>query len=256
MGVILQWESLFTAVGIYCTIWCGCNALDMPKSREMTKQIDWRAKQPSQVVCISEDLEVLKSFQHYLWVQSQGNHTINHLDEKGVERGSTWQSRSVGELQTLPVGTKPRKPHYQSPGWERCGKRKHLTIFVERTRDGHHQSNKHLNCFKGNIGETSERCGGVLMGHSKRIDTTIKSIQIIFFKLWFVMEQSTPWRQKLTILKESFDNDCWYAWQTIHWGYYVQGKAFLWRLHQGYELLHWLDWRVCLLMRTLSQALI
>ena len=34
-------------------------------------------------------------------------------------------------------------------------------IFLERTREGHHQSDEHWNCFEGQIGETSERRGGV-----------------------------------------------------------------------------------------------
>ena len=38
------------------------------------------------------------------------------------------------------------------------------TIFLERTRDGHHQSDEHWNHFKGNVGETSERWGGALYG--------------------------------------------------------------------------------------------
>ena len=43
-------------------------------------------------------------------------------------------------------------------------------IFLERTRDGHGQSDKHGNRFKGDIGETSERrvgahnCMGFLEG--------------------------------------------------------------------------------------------
>ena len=32
-------------------------------------------------------------------------------------------------------------------------------IFLERTREGHHQSDEHWNHFKGDIGETSERRG-------------------------------------------------------------------------------------------------
>ena len=45
----------------------------------MTKQIDWRAMQLSQV---------LRSSRHYLHVQSQGHHTIDRLEERGMERGS------------------------------------------------------------------------------------------------------------------------------------------------------------------------
>ena len=36
---------------------------------------------------------------------------------------------------------------------ERRGKRKRLTTFLERTREGHHQSDEHWNCFKGNVGK-------------------------------------------------------------------------------------------------------
>ena len=32
--------------------------------------------------------EVLRSLRHYLRSQSQGHHTIDHLEERGVERGS------------------------------------------------------------------------------------------------------------------------------------------------------------------------
>ena len=31
--------------------------------------------------------EVLRSFRHYMRAQSQGHHTIDHLEEGGVERG-------------------------------------------------------------------------------------------------------------------------------------------------------------------------
>ena len=36
---------------------CGYTALNLPEWREMTEQTDWRAKQPLQVVCVSEDLK-------------------------------------------------------------------------------------------------------------------------------------------------------------------------------------------------------
>ena len=32
--------------------------------------------------------EVLWSLRHYLWAQSQGHHTTDHLEERGMERGS------------------------------------------------------------------------------------------------------------------------------------------------------------------------
>ena len=35
----------------------GCTVLDMPESKEMTEQKDWRAKQPSQAGYVSADLK-------------------------------------------------------------------------------------------------------------------------------------------------------------------------------------------------------
>ena len=58
------------------------------ESWEMTEQIDWQAKQPSQVTCVPEDLKMLRSSRHYLRAQSQGHHITDHLQERGVERGS------------------------------------------------------------------------------------------------------------------------------------------------------------------------
>ena len=46
-------------------------------------------------------------------------------------------------------------------------------IFLERAREGHHQSDEHCNCFKGDIGDTSERWGGVCMGFSDYVDTIL-----------------------------------------------------------------------------------
>ena len=64
---------------------------------------------------------------------------------------------SVDKLQTLPAGTKPMTSHRRSPGGERRGKRKRSTIFLERPREGHRQSDEHWSRFKGNVGEISER---------------------------------------------------------------------------------------------------
>ena len=58
------------------------------------------------------------------------------------------------------MGTKPRTLHHQLAGGERRGKRKCLMVFLEGTREGHHQWEVHSHCFKGNIGETFQRFGG------------------------------------------------------------------------------------------------
>ena len=64
--------------------------------------------------------EVLRSSRHYLWAQSRGHRTIDRLDERSMERVSTRWSSLEGR----------------------------------GIRDGHRQSDKHWNCFKGNTGET------------------------------------------------------------------------------------------------------
>ena len=65
--------------------------------------------------------EVLRSLRYYLRTQSQRHYTIDHLEKRGMERGSASQSSLKGR--------------------ER--------VIVNQT--------KHWNCFKGNFGKTSER---------------------------------------------------------------------------------------------------
>ena len=56
---------------------------------------------------------------------------------------------------------------------ERNRKRKPSMIFLKRMRKDHYQLDEHWNCFKGNIGETSDRWGGVCTGFSKCIHTIL-----------------------------------------------------------------------------------
>ena len=53
--------------------------------------------------------------------ESQGHHTNDRLEERGIE------------------------------------KRKRQTIFLQKTREGHRQSNEYWNRLEDNVGETSER---------------------------------------------------------------------------------------------------
>ena len=62
--------------------------------------------------------EVLRSSRHYLQAQSQGHHTVDRVEERGVERGSTRRSSLKGREKVI-------------------------------------QSDEHWNCFKGNAGGTS-----------------------------------------------------------------------------------------------------
>ena len=47
------------------------------------------------------------------------------------------------------------------------------TIFPERAREGHRQTDEHWNRFKGNVGETSEREGGAHMCFPEHVDTIL-----------------------------------------------------------------------------------
>ena len=70
--------------------------------------------------------------------QNQGRHTIDRLEERGVERGSARRSSSKG---------------------------RDRAIFSQ---------NEHLNLLKSNIGENSDRRDGAHMCFSEHIDTILK----------------------------------------------------------------------------------
>ena len=112
---------------------CGSTALDMPEWREMTQQIDWRAKQPSQVACFSEDLKFWAA-----WDTTCGNKA------KDITPWITWRREAWKEeaLDDLP--------------WK-------------DERGPSSPSDEHWNCFKGNVRETAERRGGAHMAFSESI---------------------------------------------------------------------------------------
>ena len=58
----------------------------------MTEQIDWASKATLTSGLLLGRSEVLRSLRHYLRAQSQGHHTIDRLEERGVERGSARRS--------------------------------------------------------------------------------------------------------------------------------------------------------------------
>ena len=103
---------------------CGCTALDMPEWRETAEQTDWRAKQLPQVACFSE---VLRSLRHYLRAQSQGHHTTDRLEGRGVDRRSGRRFPSKDERgnssvkRTLEPFQRQRWGNFWETGWSACG---------------------------------------------------------------------------------------------------------------------------------------
>ena len=114
-----------------------------------------------------------------LWVFCPGHAGVKENDREDKTGGQCNHHRqlasqkilSVEELETLPVDTKPKTSHHRSPWEERRRKRKRSTIFLERTRKGHHrQWDQHWNCFKGNIGEMGWSAYGLSWVHRYHLE--------------------------------------------------------------------------------------
>ena len=66
----------------------GCTALDMLGWREMTEQIDWQEKQPSQVACVSEDLKCWAAW----------GHKAKNITPSVAWRREVWTEEAVDDL--------------------------------------------------------------------------------------------------------------------------------------------------------------
>ena len=69
------------------------------------------------------------------------------------------------------IQTNPSKLDERREAWKEEALDDHS--WLQRTREGHRQSDEHWNRFKGDAGETSERRGGAHMGFSERRDTIL-----------------------------------------------------------------------------------
>lgn len=74
---------------------CGCAVPGTPESMEMTDQIDWRAKQLSQYIGLhlGKNVGELETLPAGAYPRTQGLHTNDRLEERGVERGSVARKR-------------------------------------------------------------------------------------------------------------------------------------------------------------------
>ena len=59
----------------------------------MTEPMQWRAKATITSGSLLRRSEALKSLRHNLRAQSQGHHTVDSLEERGVERGFLERTR-------------------------------------------------------------------------------------------------------------------------------------------------------------------
>ena len=100
---------------ILCTVQLALSTVVENKVRE-TKSTETDAEKSS---------VVLRSLRHYLRAQSQGHHTIDHLEERGVKRGSARRSSLKGRERAIVNQT-----NIGTVSKETLGKR--LTDVVER----------------------------------------------------------------------------------------------------------------------------
>ena len=128
-----EWNVSMVDIHLRKLLWVYCPGHARVKGNNRANRLAGKATRTSGLLL--RRCEVLRSLRHYLRAQSQGYHTIDRPEERGAERGSARRSS------------------------------------LKRTREGHRQSDEHWNCFKGNVGEPSERRGGTHMGFSERIDT-------------------------------------------------------------------------------------
>ena len=81
---------------------------------------------------------------------------------------NTWINEQVSSILPWSAWANYKKLRKQQQILATKTKRKRLTIFPERTREGHRQSDEQWDRFKGVIGETSET--RIIMGFSECID--------------------------------------------------------------------------------------
>ena len=103
-------------------------------------------------------------------------------------------------------------------------------IFLERMKEGHCQSDKHWICFRGSVGGTSERQGGVCLGFSKCIDTILN---------W------TEQHRQLKYIRLHFSYNCWKCYtstnktkiiwiETVQFFFILGGSAWCLHVFQHY----------------------
>ena len=78
---------------VYCTGYAGV------KGNDQANRLADKATLTSGLILGS--IQVLRSLRHYLLAQSQGHHTIDHLEERGVERGSGRRSSLKGRVMVI-----------------------------------------------------------------------------------------------------------------------------------------------------------
>ena len=87
------WNVSIVDICLRKLLWMDC--LDLLEWRKTTEQIDWLAKQPSQVACFSEDLKCWEA-----WDTTCG-HKVNHITPSIAWRREASKEEALDDLQSL-----------------------------------------------------------------------------------------------------------------------------------------------------------
>ena len=82
----LDWNVSMVDIHLRKLLWVYCLGHAGMKGNDRADRLAGKAALISG--SLIERSEVLRNLRHYLRAQSQGHHTIDHLEERGVERGS------------------------------------------------------------------------------------------------------------------------------------------------------------------------
>ena len=78
-------------------------------------------------------------------------------------------------------------------------------------------SDKHWNCFKGNVGETSERLGGAHMGFSDHIDTILSWIEFnVTVESYGALTDADTYDYQLLLIANGAASTEHWRWTKVH----------------------------------------
>ena len=95
----LDWNASLVNIHFRKLPWCTAPGHAGVKGNDRTDRLAGKASLTSSSLLGRS--EVLRSSRHYLRAQSQGHHTIDRLEERGVERGSARRSSSKGRERAI-----------------------------------------------------------------------------------------------------------------------------------------------------------
>ena len=89
-----EWNVLMVDIHLRKLLWVYCPGHARVKGNDRADRLAGKATLTNGLLLGRS--KVVRSLRHYLGAQSQGHHTTDHLEERGIERGSVRQSSLKG----------------------------------------------------------------------------------------------------------------------------------------------------------------